>query len=448
MIYTVSQLNQTAHQLLNNELGLIQVQGEISNFKKASSGHCYFSLKDSNAQVNCVLFSSQANLLSSHLLENGQQVVATATVGLYQPRGDYQLNIRHMEDAGLGLLQIEFEKLKKKLAEQGLFDSQLKQPLPVTPHTIGVVTSPSGAAIRDILATLKRRFIAAQIIIYPTEVQGKTAAPKIAKAIAIANTRKECDVLIVARGGGSTEDLWPFNEEIVAWAIFNSEIPVVTGIGHQIDTTIADYVSDHTASTPTAAAEAVAPNQKDWLTQTRHWLQRANHAMHQFFMHKKHELAMNKQFIQQFRYQLQEKEQRLDHLENTLKHCFASQLSQKKNYLTHWLQRLNQQNPFVIVQRNKAQLTPVMQKIHQIMQQQMHERRQRFSQMITALRVVSPLATLERGYALAMTTQKNIIRDSHDVKQADTILVKLAKINLICKVEKIYSQQLKFGRGL
>lgn len=436
-IYTVSHLNQAVHTLLEHELGWLKVQGEISNLKKASSGHYYFSLKDSNAQVNCVLFSSYANPLPSSLLENGKQVIAVAKVGLYQPRGDYQLNIRHLEDAGLGLLQIAFEQLKKKLAEQGLFNPEFKLPLPATPKVVGVVTSPHGAAIRDILATLKRRFIAASIIIYPTEVQGQSAAPKIAKAIQIANKRKECDVLIVARGGGSVEDLWPFNEEMVAWAIFNSEIPIVTGIGHQIDTTIADYVADHTTSTPTAAAEAVAPNQKDWLIQTQQFLQRARQTICHSIEKKKQVLSFSTQKLSQFKYVIQEKWQTFDRLESSLKHSLHQLVNQKKNGFHQLNYRLSKQNPLTHIQQWHSRFISLNENLRQLFHQQMHQRHQCFSECITALRVVSPLATLERGYALATTVDHKIIRVSSDVTCYDNIIVRLAKMQLLCKIEEI-----------
>lgn len=391
-IYTITTLNQVAATLLETQLGRVKVQGEVSNLKKASSGHYYFSLKDAHAQVNCVLFSSQAYSIPNNLFENGKQVIATAKVGLYQPRGDYQLNISFLEDAGTGSLQIAFEALKKKLAAQGLFDPQFKLPIPKSPETIGVVTSPHGAAIRDILATLKRRFIAANIIIYPTDVQGQQAAPKIAQAIQIANARKECDVLIVSRGGGSAEDLWSFNEEIVAWAIFNSEIPIVTGIGHQVDTTIADYVADYATSTPTAAAESVSPDSNDWLIQTQQFLHRAHQAMRHYLEDKHYKLSTFKQKFQQYPYYLQERSQTLDRLENAVKQHFNRLLNQKKNDFHHY---------------------------------------------ITALRIINPLATLERGYAVAMTATHKVIREPEDVNIHDLIDIRLEKMHLLCKIEEI-----------
>lgn len=388
-IYTVSSLNQAVHALLDNQLGWVKVEGEISNLKKASSGHYYFSLKDSHCQVNCVMFSSCVDRETAALLAHGKQVMAVAKVGLYQPRGDYQLNVRQIEDAGLGALQQQFEKLKAKLAAEGLFDVQFKQPIPVAPRVIGVVTSPQGAAIRDILITLKRRFIAAEVIIYPTEVQGKTAAPKIAQMIQIANTRAECDVLIVARGGGSLEDLWPFNEEIVAWAIFNSAIPIVTGIGHQIDTSIADYVADKTMPTPTAAAEAVSLNQQDWLIQLNQLSRRMQRVMHYRLQTHTQTLLFLQQTLQRFPRKIQDHWQTLDRSENRMKQCLQQQLLQKKNRLYH---------------------------------------------CITALRIMNPLATLERGYALAMTADRRVIRDSEAVNVGDHIIVQLARMTLACQI--------------
>ncbi len=437
IIYTISELNKTVHTLLEEELGWIKVQGEISNLKKASSGHYYLSLKDSNAQVNCVLFSSYALSLPTSLLENGKQVIAFARVGLYQPRGDYQLNIRHLEDAGAGLLQMQFEQLKQNLAGLGLFEAQFKQPLPTTPHVVGVVTSPHGAAIRDILATLKRRFIAAKIIIYPTEVQGKTAAPKIAQAIHIANHRKECDVLIVARGGGSLEDLWPFNEEVVAWAIFNSEIPIVTGIGHQVDTSIADYVADYAASTPTAAAEAVAPNQKDWLLHIQQFMQRAYQMLQYLISQKKQHIQFSEHKLQQFKYQLQEKSQTVDRLESTLKHSLYRQLSLKRNIFNQLYHRLTQKNPRTHLQKCQVHISQLAFTLHQAFQRKLQTQHKRFATCISALRVVSPLATLERGYALAMTEENKLIREPKDVVINDKIKVKLSKMELSCQVIKV-----------
>jgi len=433
-IYTVTRLNRATQTLLENHLGWIWIQGEISNVKQAVSGHYYFSLKDEDSQVRCVFFAGNAQAFPP---ENGKQVLALAKVGLYQPRGEYQLNIQRLEDAGLGLLQIEFEKLKQKLAAQGLFDTQFKRPLPSVPRTIGVITSPRGAAIRDILTTLKRRFIAARIIIYPTEVQGKTAAPKIAKALHAANSRRECDVLILGRGGGSTEDLWPFNEEIVAWAIFNSEIPIVTGIGHQIDTTIADYVADVCASTPTAAAETVTPNQQDWLKQMLQFLHRGQLTLQHTLDRKRQELHFFQKILLQLPENVQTQWQKLDHLLWTLKHSLEQQLSRKKWHLQQLSSQLNQCNPIRQLHQSQMKLSQYTDRLNQTILSLLHCQQKRFAEAITALRIISPLATLERGYSLAMTENNRLIREPDQVNVNDSIIIKLAKMNLLCKINTI-----------
>ena len=264
-ILTVTQLNRATSQLLDNHFLSIFVEGEISNFSAPSSGHLYFSLKDANAQVRCAMFKSQQRRLS-FTPSNGKQVVIKARVSLYEPRGDFQLIVEHIEEAGDGALRRAFEALKIKLTAEGLFDTAHKNALPLLPQAIGIITSPTGAAIRDIITVLRRRFTAIPVIIYPVSVQGNNAKHEIVKAISLANERNECDVLILGRGGGSLEDLWAFNEEIVARAIFSSTIPIISAVGHETDITIADFVADHRAATPSAAAEHASPDQQEWLT--------------------------------------------------------------------------------------------------------------------------------------------------------------------------------------
>ena len=261
-IYTVSDLNARARVILEECFKTIWVSGEISNLAKPNSGHLYFSLKDERAQVRCAFFrNSQRGLRFTP--ENGQHVLVQAQVSFYAARGDFQLIVSQMEMAGAGALQVAFEQLKQRLHKEGLFSQAHKKKLPLFPKCLGIITSPTGAAIRDILKVLQRRFSSIPIIIYPTLVQGDKAADQISMAIQRATQRKECDVLILARGGGSLEDLWPFNEEKVARAMFHCPIPIVTGIGHEIDVTIADFVADQRASTPSAAAEMVSPNQQE-----------------------------------------------------------------------------------------------------------------------------------------------------------------------------------------
>jgi len=260
---SVSELNRQAKALLEDGIARVWVEGEVSNLSRPASGHVYFSLKDASAQVSCAWFRQRQRGPTSNL-KNGDQVLVFGKVSIYEARGNYQMIIERLEPAGEGELRRKFEALKKKLAVEGLFDEAAKQPIPMLPERIGVVTSPSGAAIRDILTVLRRRFPAIPVIVYPAAVQGIAAKAQIVDAIGAAVRRSECDVLIVGRGGGSLEDMWPFNEEEVAHAIFECPIPVVSAVGHEIDFTIADFVADLRAPTPSGAAELVVPDQADW----------------------------------------------------------------------------------------------------------------------------------------------------------------------------------------
>ncbi|MEK9940272.1 MAG: exodeoxyribonuclease VII large subunit, partial [Methylotenera sp.] len=257
-VMTVSELNRLARSILEQSFPLFWVSGEISNLTRAASGHWYFSLKDSTAQVRCVMFKGR-NSYIDFIPREGDKIEARCTVTLYEARGDFQLTVEFIQRAGLGALFEAFEKLKNKLGLEGLFDVANKKPIPAHPKQIGIVTSADAAALRDVLTTLKRRMPNIPVVIYPTPVQGKGAAELIANAIHTANQRAECDVLIICRGGGSIEDLWQFNEEIVARAIAQSNIPTISGVGHETDFTIADFVADMRAATPTAAAELAAP---------------------------------------------------------------------------------------------------------------------------------------------------------------------------------------------
>ena len=284
-IFTVTQLNYSVRHLLEVELGQIWLTGEISNFSQPVSGHWYLTLKDENAQVRCAMFKMK-NLRVNFRPQNGMQVLVRASVSLYEPRGDYQLIIESMQMAGDGLLQQQFEGLKMKLAAQGLFAQEHKKPIPKFVKRVGIITSPSGAALQDILHILNRRDPSLQVVIYPTLVQGKEATQDIIDTIRLANQRKECDVLIVGRGGGSLEDLWCFNEEMVAYAIYQSELPIISAVGHETDVTIADFVADLRAPTPSAAAELVSRDQQEIVRQLQHHLNIVNLAFDRLWAEK------------------------------------------------------------------------------------------------------------------------------------------------------------------
>ena len=437
-IYTVSRLNREARSLLEQSFPLLWVEGEISNFSAPNSGHWYFSIKDSQAQIRCAMFRSHNRKLT-FTPQDGMHIIIRTKVSLYEGRGDFQLLVEDMEDRGAGKLRQAFEALKKQLHARGLFDPAHKKPLPAMPYCIGVITSPTGAAIRDILTVLKRRFPCTPVIIYPTLVQGNTAAPTVVKAIEIANRRQECDVLIVARGGGSLEDLWPFNEEIVANSIYQSAIPIISGIGHEIDFTIADFVADQRAATPSAAAELVTPDRTELLATLLQTEQRVIRQLRQKFVTLKQQLAWaQKHLYQQHpKRQLAEKMQHLDFAIATLKQfqlrLLAKLQTQIKTLTARW-QGLSFIHKLSHYHQKLAMQQQQLQKAMQIMLQ-----RHQVAMANTAAKLdtLSPLATLTRGYAIAMRSEDHgILRDAAEVSAGEKIQVRLMQGSLDCVVEK------------
>lgn len=380
VVYTISELNQMVRSLLEDAFPPLWVEGEISNFSCPSSGHWYFSLKDAGAQVRCAMFKGQNRNLGFQP-ENGAHVLIRARISIYEARGDYQLIADHMEEAGDGALRRTYEQLKNKLAKEGLFAEQNKKPLPKLPKTIGVITSPTGAAIQDILSVLKRRFPSIPIIIYPTAVQGDKAAPQIVQMLEVANQRNECDVLILGRGGGSLEDLWSFNEEIVARAIFASNIPIVSAVGHEIDFTIADFVADVRAPTPSAAAELVSPDYNEWLLR----LEKSTNSLVKYTHH----------ILDKYQHSLLSLSKRLRH-------------------------------PGQRIQDQFQRLDDLEQRLQRAIQNQIQQRTQKLITLSRALDAISPLATLARGYTITLTQKnKKIIRNIGDVTTGEEIITKL-----------------------
>ncbi len=441
-ILTVSQLNRTAHQLLADHFFSVLVEGEISNLSIPSSGHWYFSLKDANAQVRCAMFKTQQRRQTIRP-ENGKQVVIRGQVGLYEPRGDYQLIVDSIENAGDGALLQAFEALKRKLADAGLFDNSHKKPLPTLPQCIGVVTSPTGAAIRDILTILKRRFPAIPVIIYPVSVQGREAQYEIARAIATANTASQCDLLIVGRGGGSLEDLWAFNEETVARAIYASTIPVISAVGHETDFTIADFVADVRAPTPSAAAELATPSRDAWLARFLELESRITRSQQrQFAQHRQRLTWLDNRLQQQHPGQrLRRNAQRLDELETRMRQAMHRKTQNNHSLLetqTARLWRHNPQNKLANFQQNQFFLS---QRLVSAMRQRLQKSWQKLTRLSQTLNAISPTATLNRGYALVtVCATGEILRAPEQVKQNDKIDIRLAKgmINgqVIGKIEK------------
>lgn len=432
---TVSQLNRQVRSWLEMELGEIAVIGELSNLSKPASGHFYFSLKDKTAQIRCVYFRNQHDV-NSKSLNDGQQVIAKGRLSLYEARGDYQLIVQSLTEAGFGELYYQFEQLKAKLKAQGLFEQERKRTIPTYPSHIAIVTSSSGAALRDILTTLKRRYPLASLTIYASEVQGKEAAPQLIKALNKANADKKAQVLILARGGGSIEDLWAFNDEALALTISNSAIPIVSGIGHETDFTIADFVADLRAATPTAAAEAVTPNQLDLLNKIRVLEERIVRSLSNFVRHQ--QLLLSNQIAKFLSpTQLIAKHwQRIDYLDQQLRHAMNGLLHQKQKRLHLVSTQLNAQNPMTLLQQSKGRLQKLELQMARIMTARLHKLKQSLGSKMATLHAVSPLATLDRGYALA-TYQKTILYNSAQVKIGDAIKIRLAKGELSCQVLEI-----------
>jgi exodeoxyribonuclease VII large subunit len=389
-VYTVSRLNREARLLLETGLPALWLEGELSNFARPASGHWYFSLKDEAAQVRCAMFRG-ANTRARVVPRDGMHVLVRARVGLYEPRGEYQLLIEHLEEAGEGALRRRFEELKARLGAEGLFDSAVKRPLPRLPRRIGVITSPTGAAIRDILHVLARRFPAVPVLVYPVPVQGAGAAADIAAALRLASARAETDVLILARGGGSLEDLWSFNEEVVARAIRDCRVPVITGVGHEVDTTIADFAADVRAPTPSGAAELVVPDRLEWLRLLGRSRERLGAAWARGALTRRERLAwlVRRLELTHPRTRLAARAQRLDELEARLARALRREVAAS---------------------------------------------RQRLSAAARTLNAVSPLATLDRGYAIVTGPEGAVIRRAGDVTDGTSIEARTADGTLLATV--------------
>jgi exodeoxyribonuclease VII large subunit len=438
-ILTVTQLNRETSRLLGEHFLSIFVEGEVSNLSMPSSGHLYFSLKDANAQVRCAMFRTQQRR-QAFKPENGKQVVVKAQVSLYEPRGDFQLIVEHIEEAGDGALRRAFEALVLKLSEEGLFDTSTKKSLPALPKTIGVITSPTGAAIRDILTVLRRRFSAVPVIIYPVAVQGDNAKYEIARAIALANEQKQCDVIILGRGGGSLEDLWAFNEEIVARAIYASTIPVISAVGHETDVTIADFVADLRAATPSAAAEHATPDQQEWLSRFIHLEVRLQQQLRRRLSQKQQTLDwLSKRLQQQHPGQkLARNAQRMDELESRLNQAMQTRLLHNKSLVETTTAKLWQHNPAATINNYKQKHVHLNELLITVIRHKLERLNQRLLNCSQTLHAVSPLATLNRGYALVIhQATGQIIRSTEQLKPGDIIETRLAQGRFNSQVKEI-----------
>jgi exodeoxyribonuclease VII large subunit len=436
-VYTVAEFNQTIRGLLESEFPLIWIEGEISNLAQPASGHMYFSLKDDRAQVRCAMFRGRNQFLGFKP-HNGQQVRIRAKVSLYEARGEFQLIAEHMEDAGLGALQQAFDALKAKLAAEGLFDEDLKLPIPEFPQRVGVITSPTGAAIRDVLSVLRRRFPGLPVLVYPVPVQGEGAAQKIAATLALASKRKDCDVLLLVRGGGSLEDLWSFNEEIVARAVVACKIPVICGVGHEIDFSIADFAADLRAPTPSAAAELISPDRDAWLQEFDWYQQRLAQLVSDKIERLTEKLGWLRMRLQQ-RHPLsllEQQSQRLDDLQQRLITAWQYQLRDQESQLHYLMSRLLSTSPEHRIELGRQQLEQLGNRLQRAMTQGLSSRKQQLALLSRTMQAVSPLQTLARGYAIASDGSGQTLTRAEQVQPGDSIQLRLHRGRIFGRVEK------------
>ncbi|MDH5392197.1 MAG: exodeoxyribonuclease VII large subunit [Gammaproteobacteria bacterium] len=439
---SISQLNTMVKELLENNLPPLWVEGEISNFAKPASGHMYFSLKDSNCQVRSVMFRNR-NMLLDFKPENGSQVLAKVKIGFYEARGEFQLIVERLEEAGDGQLQQQFERLKKKLAAEGLFDSEHKQELPALPHHIGVITSPTGAAIRDVLSVLKRRFPAIPVTLYPVPVQGDRAAALIAEMIRKAERHDQCDVLLLVRGGGSLEDLWAFNEEVVSRAIFDCRIPIVSGVGHEVDITIADFAADVRAATPSAAAELVAPDQFSYLQSYDYYSLRLQQLMtEQLAQHKQTLNWLHTRLKQQHpQNQLAQFESQRRNLSKRLLSHWKNQIFVKKSALAFRLFQLQQHSPQRLRLSRQQQLDRLIRRLKQSAFDLHQSRQQQLASHARTLNALSPLQTLGRGYAIVNKEHStDNITSSRQLNIDDILKIRLHSGSVRSKVIELLAE--------
>lgn len=436
-ILTVSKLNRLARSVLEAEIGQVWLSAEISNFVAASSGHWYFTLKDDRAQVKGAMFKG-ANRRVHLKPKEGDKVLVKANISLYEPRGDYQIIVEHMEPEGEGQLKQQFELLKRQLASEGIFAQEYKKALPESVLKVGIVTSPTGAALHDILTVLKRRNPAIEVVIYPSQVQGDSAASMICAAITVANQRNEVDVLIVGRGGGSLEDLWCFNNEQVARTIFASSIPIISAVGHEVDISIADFVADLRAPTPSAAAELVSLDQSTLHNKTsilEDKLIKAFARMQQVWTHQQQ--SIKQRLLQNHpQKQLEQKSQYVDQLQATLLSAIKQKLIQAKQQQQHLHNRVGLSSPQKHLQRQQLGLQELQTKLMKSCQQLIDNKKQNLRNNLHLLDTVSPLATLARGYSISFKNAE-IVKSTKQVQVGDKLVTRLQEGEIHSEINQI-----------
>jgi exodeoxyribonuclease VII large subunit len=434
-VYSVTRLTREVRALLDRSLGVIWVEGELSNFSQPVSGHWYFSLKDRDAQLRCAMFRMK-NVLVGFTPRAGSQVLVRGRLSVYEARGEYQLIVEHLEEAGVGALKREFERLKARLAAEGLFALERKRALPRFPRRIGVITSPSGAALRDILHVLQRRYPPAAVLIYPTPVQGVAAAPALVQALALASARAECDVLILARGGGSLEDLWAFNDERLARAIHACALPVVCGVGHEVDFTIADFVADARAPTPSAAAELVAPDRDACLEALARSARRLAGGMRRELRVSATRLAATELRLKLAHpgVRLTQQMQRLDDLAQRLTGAARTCVHREWIRLGEAHTRLERSSPVHVLREYRMRHERLLARLRHATDADIARRAHRLALAQRALHTVSPLATLSRGFAIVTGADGAVVTEAAAVAVGEPIQARLAHGSLTARV--------------
>ncbi|MEF3354739.1 exodeoxyribonuclease VII large subunit [Paenibacillus sp. GYB006] len=440
-IYSIKDINRYIRMKMDSDnlLSSVWIRGEISNFTHHSSGHMYFTLKDEGSRIKSIMFATHNRRLP-FIPKEGARVIAQGNITVFERDGQYQFYATQMQPDGIGSLYLAYEQLKKKLEQEGLFAAQRKRPLPRYPKTIGVITSPTGAAVRDIITTITRRYPLAEVILYPVVVQGKTAAPSIVRALRAVNQMAEADVVIVGRGGGSLEELWAFNEEIVARAITESEIPVISAVGHETDFTIADFAADVRAATPTAAAELAVPHQMDLKDQVDVMKRRLKQSL---MMRAKHgrerlnQLSRSSVLVNPSRSLIQHTE-RLDQLTMRLSRSTDSKLRFAREKQERMKISLSRFNPSDQVAAAQKQVVQNRRQLEAAMRIQIKETRQKLGSSLRHLDALSPLKVMSRGYSLVYNEdEKQLVKSTNDVLPGDVIKIKLSDGGLSCEVREI-----------
>lgn len=436
-VLTVSELTSLVRTSIESTFPDLWLEGEISNLRMPGSGHVYCTLKDESSQIRAVLFRSNA-LRVRFTLQEGMQVIVRGRLTVYEPRGEYQIVLDAVEPKGIGALQLAFEQLKERLAAEGLFDQSRKKPLPAFPRTVGVVTSLTGAAIRDILTVLQRRWPTLHIIIAPVQVQGEGAGRQIADALTLLNEQGAVEVIIVGRGGGSQEDLWCFNEEVVARAIAGSRTPVVSAVGHEIDVTLADFAADYRAPTPSAAAEMVIPVFEEVRERLLDLTTRTGQAMVRHCLFEYQRIDSCNRGLAYIRFRIQEESQRIDEMTDRLQTMVQLRLAAARDLVRDGQRELTGLNPILMVKQGLAMMPQVMKRLERQMAVFINRQQRRVEAAIAQLNNLSPLAILGRGYSiLSRARDGTILRRAEDVQTGEEIVARLSHGQLSCTVKRV-----------